>query len=242
MGICLFIIGNGRKRYLERTIASWEANVSGNITHKIIFDDSGNAEYGLWLKEKFGKRYTIIQIDDQYSVGQTVAIQFIFDYIKNLDVEFILEIEEDWMLFRPLDLNKITSILAINSHIVQMRIPRTIWYSDYHTLDIDAGSLLLYHKNLEESTGKFVRYKRDRWFEWRGKFYFWSHNPSVFRKSIVYEDYFSYSIDHEYSFGEQLMNKSDSSCIGFWAINEYDAYVTHIGYRDEKMHDSLSEH
>ena len=238
MKVCLFILGNGRDGYLERTIDSWEHNLVGNVTNKIIFDDSGNQEYRAWLNEKFGDRFTIVPVSEE-SVGQVKAISFAFDYIKNIDADYILEIEEDWMLFRELDLNKIIRVMEKNSNIIQMRIPRTIWYAEYHYLDLVAGSLLRHHKSIPGTRSRYVG-KSNRWFSWRGEFYFWSHNPSLFKKKIVYENYLEHDVDHEYHFGLDLFKKYPRAVVGFWAKNDYDAYITHIGIRNNELIDLIS--
>lgn len=239
MKVCLFILGNGRDGYLERTVDSWEQNLVGNVTNKIIFDDSGSADYRDWLNEKFGDRFTIVPVAEE-SVGQVRAVSFAFEYIKGLDVDYILEIEEDWMLFRELNLNNIIKVMENNNNIIQMRIPRTVWYAEYHYLDIVAGSLLRHHKNIPETKSRYIGKNNKRWFSWRGQFYFWSHNPSLFKKSIVYENYLDHDVDHEYHFGLNLFKKYPRAVVGFWAKNDYDAYISHIGIRNEELINLIS--
>lgn len=231
-----FILGNGRKGYLERTIASWEANLIDRPKHSFIFDDSGKQSYVEWLTKKYSDRFTIVQISPT-PVGQAVAMQKIFDTMKELDTEYFLGIEEDWMLFRPVSIVTIIRSLNKNKNILQMRIPRTIWYSSYHRLDIDAGSLLLHHiRDPKNQTSKFA----DSCFQIRSSFYFWSHNPSVFHKRIFEESYPNTN-SHEYDFGIKLLSKCPEGVVGFWASNPYEGYITHIGYRD-KILGSLPEH
>jgi hypothetical protein len=232
MEFCLFILGNGRKGYLERTVASWEANLLTKPKYKYIFDDSGDARHVRWLNDKFGNDYTIVAIGNT-AMGQSYALNKIFGIIKDLDVDYVLEIEEDWMLNRPLDVKEIMDVMNDNPHMVQMRIPRVVWYAPYHVLDINAGSIMQHHLNIPGTIGK----KMDRWYEWRGSFYFWSHNPNVFNKSICDKAY-SASGDHELEFGKRLLEDPDATS-GFWATNPYDAYITHIGIRDDKLLSNL---
>jgi GR25 family glycosyltransferase involved in LPS biosynthesis len=225
----MFIVGNGRKGYLERTIASWEANLVGQPKAKIIFDDSGDHEYVAWLNKKYGKSYTVVPIPNA-PAGHAKVMQFIFEYLKSLPISFFLQLEEDWMLFRPIDIQKIISVLKSNKHIIQMRIPRTIWHSEYHDLDIKAGSLLAHHIGMKNTKTRI----KDGWYEWRGDYYFWSHNPNVFHKDILQFDYDNVN-RHEYEFGLKVFKGSHSNYCGWWASNIYDGYVTHIGIRDEKL-------
>jgi hypothetical protein len=239
---CWFILGNGRKGYLERTIASWESNLVGDVEYKIIFDDSGDAKYVDWLKRSFGDRFMVVPIGAK-SVGQVGALGFIFQYIKQLDVDYVLQLEEDWMLNRPLDISRIAIALQGNPEILQMRIPRVVWYAPYHLADIEAGSQLLHQTNLPKTKTKLRSNDQDSWYEWRGDFYFWSHNPSVFSKKILDERYDSITGDyHEHAFGKLLMKKYPNGTSGFWARNPYDAYINHIGIRDDDLISKLPEH
>jgi hypothetical protein len=230
----MFFLGNGRKGYLERTIASWEANLIDTPKHQFIFDDSGDAGYVAWLKKNYSN-YEVVAVSDK-PVGQVKAIDFIFNKLKELDVDYILEIEEDWMLFRKIDIKSIIDVLEDNPNILQMRIPRTVWYSDYHTLDIEAGSLLNHHIGINGSHTEFKSNDESSWYEWRGSFYFWSHNPSLFPKHMLNENYGDVQEeDHELAFGKQLMKKYPKGVVGWWAENPYDAYIPHIGIRDDKL-------
>jgi hypothetical protein len=235
MKFCWFILGNGRRGYIERTIASWEANLLHIPEFKIIFDDSGDLMHVAWLEKHFGDRFRIVPIARR-SMGQKFSLDFIFTYIQRLDVEYILQVEEDWMLNRPLDILQIAKVLERNPKILQMRIPRVVWHSSYHNLDIKAGSQLLYHLNMPLTTSARKAEGKDCWYEWRGEFYFWTHNPNVFNKKILTEDYASVPArTHELSFGMKLLSKFPTATSGFWASNPYEGYVTHIGFRDKKL-------
>jgi hypothetical protein len=239
---CWFILGNGRKGYLERTIASWEANLIGDIEHKIIFDDSGDAKYVKWLNKSFGDRFKIVPVASK-SVGQVAALGFVFKYIRELDADYVIQLEEDWMLNRPLDISRIATVLDNDPNILQMRIPRVVWYAPYHGADIEAGSQLLHQTKLPRSKTRLAHNDQDSWYEWRGDFYFWSHNPSVFSRKILDESYASITdLYHEHAFGKMLMKKYPNGVSGFWAKNPYDAYINHIGIRDDVLLGKLPEH
>lgn len=233
---CLFVLGNGRRAYLERTIASWEENLVEKPDYQIIFDDSGDSNYRQWLQDKYGDRFDIVYFD-AHPVGQTKAVQSIFDYIRDLDVEYVLELEEDWLLFRELSLQPIFDVLKNYPDVVQMRIPRTIWYADYHRFDLDAGSLLLDYINNKNAEYEFM----GKWFNIRSDAYFFSHNPNVFRKDLINKSY-NESGDHEHSFGINLMNENPKATFGYWSSNPYDGYVTHIGIKDNNLLNSLGKH
>jgi hypothetical protein len=234
MDYAWFILGNGRKGYLERTIASWESNLVDKPKHCYIFDDSGNDSYIDWLRQSYSDRFTIVPVGSK-PVGQAIGMDLIFSTMSSLDVDYFLGIEEDWMLFRPISILEIIKTLESHNDILQMRIPRTIWHSEYHRLDLDAGSLLLHHLN--DPKAQVVK-KQKNWFEVRSHFYFWSHNPSVFHRRVLGNKYPN-TKSHEYDFGIGLLNKYRKGVVGFWATNPYDAYITHIGLRNEELLQSL---
>jgi hypothetical protein len=121
------------------------------------------------------------------------------------------------------------SIKNLKKH--KMDFQKTIWHSSYHRLDIDSGSLLMYHIN--DPRNEIFRFSKE-WFEVRSSFYFWSHNPSVFNKKILNEKYPD-TKSHEYDFGIGLLNKYPEGVIAFWASNPYEGYITHIGHRDVEL-------
>lgn len=236
MSYCWFILGNGRGRYLERTVASWEANLHGEPDYKIIFDDSGNQEYREWLNNKFGDRFIIMPISET-NVGHSEAINFIFKTLQQLKVDYALEVEEDWMLNRPLRVFEIIASMKKNKHITQMRIPRTIWYEyNGHTDDIEYGSLLKQYSDIDTPTKS-----KGKWYEFRTTRYFWSHNPSIFPVSICNVNYPHTGIGSEYDFGISLLEENEDYTFGYWAKNLYDSYVTHIGYHDKFLRNGLPE-
>lgn len=231
----LFIVGNGRKRYLERTISSWEANLTDKPSAKIIFDDSGDSQYREYLTNRFGNDFEIVPVQET-NAGQSTTINFIFNYLKNLRIEYFLQIEEDWMLFRPIKISSIISVMQNNKQIVQMRIPRTVWHeASTHSLDMEYGSLLRYYCEVSEYD------KKRNWYEFRTKKYFWSNNPSVFHISVCDQEYPSNGIASEYDFGVSLFDQDDGNTFGYWARNVYDAYVSHIGYHEKFLATGILE-
>jgi len=228
----LFILGNGRRGYLERTIASWTHNLIDMPKHAIIFDDSGDQGYVRYLEKRYGRDFEIVPIPDNH-IGHAGAIYYIFKYLKTKDVDYFLQIEEDWMLFRSLSIKEIISVLKNNPDVIQMRIPRSIWYNPEYYADLRDGSLLRNHLMREGVSWS----QQERWYKWRGPRYYWTHNPSVFHRDILDESYpqIPGHGKHELQFGNLLYKKYTNSSVGWWATNLYDAYITHIGFYDNKL-------
>jgi hypothetical protein len=232
MDYCLFILGNGRRGYLERTIASWTHNLKEVPKYAIIFDDSNDPKYVKYLSKKYGKDFEIVPIFNN-NLGHAGAMSFIFNYLQNKDVEYFLQIEEDWMLFRSLSIQEIISVMRQNQDVLQMRISRSIWYNPEYFKDLSSGSLLRNHTMLPNVSWS----QEEGWYRWRGPRYYWTHNPSVFNKKILEIEYPQVNVhgQHENMFGNILYEKYPDSCVGFWSSNFYDAYITHIGFYDEKL-------
>lgn len=233
----VFFLGNGRRGYLERTIASWQANLKEKPYKQIIFDDSGKHEYFNSLSQKYSKDFEVVEITNN-AMGHAGAMKFIFSYLKQIDVDYFVQVEEDWMLFRELPVSEIMDTLENNKHLSQMRLPRAVWYNPQYYKDIESGSLLKNHLDLPGVSWL----KKDKWFEWRGPRYFWTHNPSVFHRSILDNDYPQILThgQHEGEFGKMLLDKNPEYMSGFWATNIYDAYILHIGFYDSKLLERLN--
>lgn len=236
MRFTLFILGNGRAGYLDHTISSWEANLKTKPDYKVLFDDSGSKEYVDYLNKKYGNSFTIVPISDK-AVGQQKALVFIFNYLKELNTDYYFQLEEDWILNRPLDIIPIMKVMSNNRNIIQMRLPRTIWYTKKHYFDLMYGSHMSWQH--EGKGANFV--KKSEWFEKRGASYFWSHNPNLFPKKILDYTYpeTKNGIDHEQLFGRELYKNKDY-VVGYWAKNFFDAYVAHIGIHDDALENKIN--
>ena len=225
-------MGNGRKGYLERTIHSWETNLIEKPTNKVIFDDSGNNEYINYLTEKFGNEYKIVQIADK-PMGQVYAMNFIYGYLSKLDTDYFLQLEEDWILLRPIAISKLINILKDNNNILQVRLPRTIVNLEDLKYGSTTGRLL---NSSNTSRSNFITSNGESWYEWTGDLWFWSHNPSVYHRDILSKVYPNSGVyDHERTFGINLLNENKDYLIAIYSSNLYDAYVHHIGIHDNNV-------
>lgn len=219
----IFFLTNGRYGYLQRTVASWQTNLESEPQHRIIFDDSGDEEYFKKLKLEYAKDFEVVQIRNNTN-GQPGALKFIFRYLKSKRSDYFLMVEEDWILFRQTKVEEMIDVLEKNKHIVQMRLPR----AGVET----AGSTL---KRLLDAE-KALWSKHKNWFEWQGPRYFWTHNPNIFPRHILAEEYpQAPGIPHELEFGLNLLKKYPNARSAFWANNIYDAYVLHIGFRNDEL-------
>jgi hypothetical protein len=229
----MFILTSKRQLFLKHTIDSWNSNLIFKPKYKIIFDDSNSDEYFNMLVKEYSNSFKIVKIPKNFS-GESNANSFIFKYLKNFNSEYFLQVEEDWVLNRPLDIYKITKVFKKNINLVQMRIPRSPWFDENWHFDIMYGSNINYHLNKENSKIK----KHENWYECKNLDFFWSNNPNLFYKNMLIYEYPKISnnfINSEYEFGQILLSKNNNYFFGFWAENVYDNYVSHIGVKDKNI-------
>jgi hypothetical protein len=183
------------------------------------------------LHKAYGDSFKIVEIPTAIS-GFGPSNKFIFEYLKQVDSEYFLQLEEDWVLNRPLDVSEIIKTLRNNSNLIQMRIPRSPWYEQKSFKDIVYGS------NINASANKdgVVFKKFENHYEFRHKDYFWSTNPNIFSRKFLdfkWSDPSPHYIDYEYEFGQNLFKSNSNYFCGFWATNVYENYVSHIGVKDD---------
>jgi hypothetical protein len=174
--ILLALLTAGRKDCLDVTIESLNKNLSGSISEKIIFDNSVDIDIS------YEGYKTVKTPKDELPYGRirhSNAISFMFDYIKKLDISYVIFFEEDWELVVPVFADDLCN--KLDDSLSQVRLSRLKIY-DY--LEI-------------KEAGEFVRINHndvDYRFTW---------NPSVFSKDLVNNAY-PKSDNHEFDFGYAL--------------------------------------
>jgi hypothetical protein len=229
----MFISTSRRELYLEHTIKSWSNNLIVKPTKVFIFDDSQSEEYFKMLNNKYGKEYKIVKVPKNFS-GQDSINHFIFRYLKNTEFKYFLQVEEDWVLNRPLNILDTIDVLEKNVYLTQIRIPRSPWFDENWYRDILCGSNINHYAN-ENNT---IVEKIENWYKCRSLDFFWSNNPNIFSKKILQYEYPNSQgnfINSEQRFGHLLFDTNLNYYFGFWANNVYENYVSHIGVKDKKV-------
>jgi hypothetical protein len=174
--ILLAILTAGRKDCLDLTIESLNKNLSGSISEKIIFDNSIDSEI------IYDGYKTIKTPKDSFPYGQirhAKALSFIFYYIKNLDIDYVVFFEEDWELLVPVFVDDLCH--RLDNSLSQVRLFRPTY--DYPEITEISEFIRINHND--------VIFK----FSW---------NPCVFSKDLVNTDYPN-TEEHELIFGEKLL-------------------------------------
>jgi len=160
--IDLLITTNGRKEYIVPTINSWKNFIDENVFRKIIIDDSGSLEYREWLKDTFPD-FEIIALGP-INMGFSFLMK---SWLVDLEFtsEYLLLLEDDFVLLEKIDTSKIFDILENNKNIIQLALKRQAWSHE----EVIAGGMIERIFNGHNFTQK------DGWFEHRE---FFTTNPS----------------------------------------------------------------
>jgi hypothetical protein len=107
MSTILAILTAGRKEYLDITIQSLEKHLKGNISKKIIFDNSDGPE----IKYNGYVTVKVPGFDLPYgTIRHANANKYMFSYLTNLNPKNIVFFEEDWDLQQDVDVDYLDNI------------------------------------------------------------------------------------------------------------------------------------
>jgi len=216
--IDLLITTNGRKEYIVPTVESWKAFIDKNVNNKIIIDDSGNQEYREWLSETFPD-FTVLPLG-VVNRGFSFLLK---TWTTNLgfDSEYILLLEDDFLLLEDIDCENMINILETNSDMLQLTLKRQAWSRE----EVAAGGMIerIYNdSNFTQESG---------WFKHRE---FFTTNPSFININRL-RNYAKlvYGVDElisEAEFGARLFKNNPNAYCAFLG-NIFDKYkVEHIGH------------
>lgn len=120
MKLTVVVIGDGRYEYLKQTVQVITANVLHPITARIMVDDSGDPDYGLMLDEMYPEYLH----DHGGRRGMAGAVQAGFRLALDTDPDYVLWIEEDFVLKRQLPIAQVTQVMNSHDHLAQMLFQR----------------------------------------------------------------------------------------------------------------------
>lgn len=185
MTITLVVTTDGRAEYLDRTLASIDEHLSGPITQRIIWDDSGDLErladggtrpgHRMRLKERYGDRYEIAWPDEE-RVGYQRAHQAMWQRLADAETPYIAQWEDDFLLNRDVALDDLVAILELRPQLAQVALLRAPYY-EVERQQPDRRVLGVWPKAgfRERRAGHL------RWMEHR---FFFTCNPNVYRREL----------------------------------------------------------
>lgn len=131
--VMLVVLTNGRKDYIDQTIPSAEKSLvtKGNtrISHRVIVDDSGDATYRQWLRERFPD-YELHTVGDE-PLGLWNALTYIRGWVRHCKPDYVFHLEDDFLFNAPVVLDDLVAIQRTDpSHIAQVALLRQAWYQN----------------------------------------------------------------------------------------------------------------
>lgn len=120
VNLALVVIGDGRRVYLEQAIRGIQENVLYPVRARIMVDDSGDEEYGAYLDTTYPE---FIHVHGGRR-GMAGAVQAGFSAVLDHDPDYVLWIEEDMRLIRPLPIEAALKVMQNRPWLAQMCFPR----------------------------------------------------------------------------------------------------------------------
>jgi len=201
----------GRRRYLERTIASFEDKVNGRIGRRTLFDDSGDAVYGGWLRRKYPK-WQIVTTKGR--VGFTEAIRVAWGHeSKTPGAPYIFHLEEDFVFDREVYLDDMIAVLESDPLLIQTALLRGPFFPP----EIKAGGIVqedpaAYESRNGTAPAHLVHQK------------YFTTNPCIYRRTLIRGGWPRIK-DSESVFTKRQVQKRKA----FALMGNGEPWITHIG-------------
>ena len=213
MSIILLVVTDGRRECITRTIPSAQANLKGQISYQLIFDDSGDMAYRDWLVAMFPEFDVIHPMARQGFGG---AIRSAWSHLAGRSEPWVFHLEDDFTFNRPVDLTGMAAVLDERPYLAQMALRRQPWNDQEKT----AGGVVEQHPgDYDDCT--------DGAHDWLEHRRFFTTNPSLYRRSLCRGGW--PTAEHsEGVFTHQLL-EDPTVRFGYWGARDSGEWVTHIG-------------
>jgi hypothetical protein len=213
-GVDVIVLTAGRQQYLERTLASFDAHVTGDIRRKTIYDDSGDETFGRWLELTY-RGWSIVHNTEAPS-GFTQAIRKAWSaeaHANGAGAPYIFHLEEDFVFDRDVDLDDLIQILELEPRVAQAALLRGPFFPP----EIEAGGIV------EEDPNAYTHHHRGelRYLVHRK---FFTTNPCVYRRKLLRIGWPA-SANSETRFTRLVRNRG----YRFAFIGNGEPWVSHIG-------------
>lgn len=213
--IDLLVMTDGRD-HVDATIDSARLNLLGPIRRRIIHDDSGDPANRRRLDEKF-IAWTVIGGPLRRGFGG--AIRNAWSYLRESgSSRYTFHLEDDFVFRRPVDLGRMSNVLALNPQLAQLALRRQPWNAEERA----AGGIVEAHPE-DWHDRETIGYP---WLETRR---FFTTNPCLYPTSLV--DLFDWP-EGEHSeghFGATL--RSADKTFGYWGARDSGEWVEHVGHQ-----------
>lgn len=209
----LLVMTDGRTDCLARAVESARENLDGEVTHKVIHDDTGDQAHRDYLRGAFPDFEVIGQPTRQGFGG---AIRSAWAHVRTRPERFVFHLEDDFTFNEPVELAMMQMVLDRNPHLVQLALRRQPW----NDAERAAGGIVEQHPDQYVDCSDGLSH----WLEHRR---FFTTNPCMYRTKLV-EKGWPDGEQSEGRFGLQLC-ENPSVRFGYWGRREDPPMVHHIG-------------
>lgn len=214
--VVLLVMTDGRREYIEKAIASAEANLHGPITRRIIHDDSGDDDYRDWLVGRFDDYEVIFHPMGRQGFGG--AIRNAWRFLTGVSEEHVFHLEDDFVFNRPLSLYPMMELLENLPGLSQVALRRQPWNDN----EAAAGGIVELHPDAYTEHSCCPEHI---WLEHRQ---FFTTNPSLYPRTLCSRGWPA-GEHSEGHFSLELLEDPYVKC-AFWGGRDSGEWVEHIGH------------
>lgn len=214
--ICAVVMTDGRIDCLAKALESFDQQVHGPVTRRVIHDDTGDPSYHQELADRF-PGWELLTTPGRSGFGG--AYRSAWQWVAaNVAEPFVFSTEDDFTYNRPVDLADLADVLDSQPNLVQLALRRQPW-NDAERL---AGGIVEQHPeayaDIWDSAGR-------AWLEHR---LFFTTNPSLIRTNLCAGGW--PNVAHSEGIFTHQMLRNTSARFGFWGARNSGEWVTHIGH------------
>lgn len=221
--ICLLVITDGREDYLEACIRSASAELSGPITQRVMYDDTGDDNYRTDLARRY-PQFRHINAGPRQGFGGAIRAAWAF-LAERSDALWVFHLEQDFTFNRRVDLAEMAATLHSNPHLVQLALRRQPW----NDREEQAGGIV------EQHPGAYQEHHGPNgpWLEHR---LFFTTNPCLYRRTLCTTTW-PEGGNSEGHYTHQLLQAGspevdgESVRFGYWGAMDSGEAVHHIGHQ-----------
>ena len=211
--ITLLAMTDGRDDVLAETLPV----AMRHVPHRnlVIHDDTGDLDHQAQLAAKFPTAEVIGGAERRGFGG---AIQAAWQHLTRTPNPFVVHLEDDFVLNRPLDWFTLAHVLDTHPHLVQLALRRQPWNAEEHA----AGGIVEQHP--DDYTER--SYADKTWLEHTR---FFTTNPSIYRRSLCVEGWPT-GENSEGRCGIDLLARHPEWRFGFWGSKDSGEWCEHVGH------------
>ena len=209
----LLVMTDGRLDCIQQAIESARDNLLGEVTYKVIHDDTGDETHRDRLREMFPD-FTVIGQPTRQGFGG--AIQSAWAHIRARSEMYVFHLEDDFVFNEPVWLYEMQRVLVRNPSLIQLALRRQPW----NDAERAAGGIVEQHPehyhDVSDGSAHWLEHRR-----------FFTTNPSIYRRQLT-EKRWPDGAESEGRFGLMLM-ENPAVKFGYWGRRADPPKVHHVG-------------